>query len=66
MEPQAGQGTLTPGAPGGILTLNEDEQELQEDFSSMDSGSCGGFSSVVLSSGSSERVAGASGSGSAS
>ena len=34
-EPQAGHGTLTPGAPGGILTLNEDEQELQEDFSSI-------------------------------
>jgi hypothetical protein len=37
MEPQAGHGTLTPGAPGGILTLNEVEQELQEDFSSIES-----------------------------
>ena len=39
MEPQAGHGVLTPGAPGGILTLNEVEQELQEDFSSIESAS---------------------------
>ena len=63
MEPQAGHGTLTPGAPGGILTLNEAEQELQEGFISMDSGSCGDFSSVEFRSGS-NAGGGASGSGS--
>ena len=64
MEPQAGHGTLTPGAPGGILTLNEAEQELQEGFISMDSGSCGDFSSIGFRSGS-NAGGGAFGSGSA-
>ena len=64
MEPQAGHGTLTPGAPGGILTLNEVEQELQDDFSSIESEFWGGSSSITFRSGSSARGGGASGSGS--
>ena len=46
MEPQAGHVTLTPGAPGGIFTLNEDEHELQEDFNSIDSEFCSWLSSL--------------------
>ncbi len=48
MEPQAGHGTLTPGAPGGILTLKEVEHELQEGFISIESESCSGSSSVAF------------------
>lgn len=48
MEPQAGHGVLTPGAPGGILTLNEVGQELQVDFSSIESESCSVSSFVTF------------------